>query len=80
VAVEGSEAQNQGEGRIPEAWIGQWVRVVCPQGAANNVLGVGRRSDTLIDVNVRGVVLATETQRGGQLTRFFPWYSVYQPA
>ena len=63
---------------IPEAWIGQPVRVVCPQRTSSGVLGVGTRTGTLIDVNDRGVILTTHDRGERQLSRFFPWYSVYQ--
>ena len=73
--MERSEAPNQGEGQIPEAWVGQQVRVVCPQNSRNGVLSVGRKTGTLLDVNDRGVVLAIQED---QSTRFFPWFSIYQ--
>jgi hypothetical protein len=68
------------KGRIPEAWIDQRVAVVCPQGSGqHNVLSVGSRTGTLVDVNDKGVVLVTRRQGEAQLaTRFFPWPSVYQ--
>ena len=70
--------QRKGDTPIPEAWVGQLVRVVCPQGASNGVLGVGRMTGTLLEVNDRGVVLATQERGEGRDTRFFPWYSMYQ--
>jgi hypothetical protein len=73
--VEGHETSNQVEGQIPEAWVGQQVRVVCPQNSRNGVLSVGRETGSLLGVNDRGVVLAIQED---QSTRFFPWFSIYQ--
>ena len=58
-----SETMSQME--IPEAWVGQRVRVGHAHSASTHTDGV------LLGVGDRGIVV-----EGGELVRFYPWTSV----
>jgi hypothetical protein len=58
-------SETMSEKEIPEAWVGQRVRVGHAHGASTHTDGV------LLGVGDRGIVV-----EGGELVRFYPWSSV----
>ena len=59
---------------IPEAWIGQPVKLVFLGGSSTDSI-----TGDLQEVNDRGIVLAVETRIGhGAHPLFYPWSSVIQ--
>jgi hypothetical protein len=58
-------SETMSEKEIPEAWVGQRVRVGHAHSASTHTDGV------LLGVGDRGIVV-----EGGELVRFYPWTSV----
>jgi hypothetical protein len=58
-------SETMSEKGIPEAWVGQRVRVGHAHSASTHTDGV------LLGVGDRGIVV-----EGGELVRFYPWTSV----